>query len=115
VKWPLLSNCAVSEEAANNRGMNALCDCGCRNHDSARTAENGRALTQRFANPICRPLSVDLILSRRCTRRADNRDENKQRNESTHGSNEKEISPGRVSGQTHWACIEMGPLASSIG
>jgi hypothetical protein len=30
-------------------------------------------------------------------------------------SNEKEISHGRVSWQTLWSCIEMGPLASSIG
>jgi hypothetical protein len=32
-----------------------------------------------------------------------------------HRSNEMEISHGRVSWQTRWSCIAMGPLASSIG
>src|SRR5205807_4134931 len=32
-----------------------------------------------------------------------------------HSPNEKEISHGRVSWQTRWSCIEMGPLASSSG
>jgi|SRR6266513_1672881 len=34
---------------------------------------------------------------------------------SAHGPNEKEISHGRVSWQTHWTYFGMGPLASSIG